>query len=437
MRIALCLVTLVACKFPDRTGGLTCETNDDCESPRVCDRNYCVLLDETPPADAREDEVDQDPIDATPPLGCADWYTPVHFDPCTLPMPSGPLVLSIAGTYVYNTTDATLRDPNGTVLPPPAERKQSTTAGNIRRIVSVDSFTINAGATLRVIGERALILASWSTIDIAGTIDVSSSFGGGAGAGANPMGVSTTGAMTGCVTHAAASAPANQGGGGGGGGGGYHGVGGRGADANTDSNVGAGGTGGGAIAIVATNLLGGCPGGAGGAGNHPGGVGGNGGGAVQLTARQAILVSGKINAGGSGGAGGVGAPDSDPAGQGNGGGGGGGSGGTIGLEAPMITVNGVLAANGGGGGGGADNGTGGPGAAGGLLTTAAAGGQGGDGVNGQGGAGSSSTSLVGAAGTGDPNDGGGGGGGAAGYIVLRGQNRNVAGGTFSPPAQLP
>ncbi|MGE0871538.1 MAG: hypothetical protein AB7P03_23465 [Kofleriaceae bacterium] len=436
MRIALCLVTLVACKFPERSGSLACEVDADCESPRVCDRNFCVLLDETPSVDAREVEADSS-IDGMPPLGCVDWYTPAHFDPCTLPMPSEALVLSIPGTYVYNTGDATLRAPNGTVLPAPAQRPQQTTAGNVRRIVSVESFTINAGVTLRVIGERALILASWSTIDVAGTIDASSSFTAGPGAGANPMATGTTGVVSGCVTHAAGSAATNQGGGGGGGGGGYHAVGGRGGDGNTDNTAGIGGAGGGAISINSTNLLGGCPGGAGGTANHPGGVGGDGGGAVQLTARQAITVSGNINVGGSGGAGGVGAPDTDPAGQGNGGGGGGGSGGTIGLEAPMITVSGVLAANGGGGGGGADNGAGGPGAPGGLVTTAAAGGAGGDGINGQGGAGSSSTSLVGGAGTGDPNDGAGGGGGSAGYIVLRGANRNVAGGTFSPPAQLP
>ena len=123
-------------------------------------------------------------------------------------------------------------------------------------------------------------------------------------------------------------------------------------------------------------LRGGGGGGGGGGGNNAG-QGGGGGGALQIVsnARVTIAATGGINAGGCGGDSGDG---------GNDGGGGGGAGGAILLEAPVVTIGGILAVNGGGGGartaaaiganatldripapGGTGTGTGGAGAAGG------------------------------------------------------------------------
>jgi hypothetical protein len=67
---------------------------------------------------------------------------------------------------------------------------------------------------------------------------------------------------------------------------------------------------------------------------------------VYLIAGRLLTIDGDVSASGAGGL-------SDPsAGGAEQGGGGGGTGGTIGLDAPMITVSGHIAANGGGGGGG-------------------------------------------------------------------------------------
>ncbi len=73
---------------------------------------------------------------------------------------------------------------------------------------------------------------------------------------------------------------------------------------------------------------------------------GSGGGALQISARHAIVVTGTVSAPGAGGA------FAANAGAGNGIGGGGGSGGSLLLEAPSVRITGTAAANGGSGGGG-------------------------------------------------------------------------------------
>ena len=105
-------------------------------------------------------------------------------------------------------------------------------------------------------------------------------------------------------------------------------------------------------------LLGGCPGGNGGdnpnVNPHQGGEGGRGGGALKLTVRNKLTITGQIMANGKGGT----------AGFRKGGGGGGGSGGTIYLHARNVDLAGAtpLCANGGGGGeAGMSNGIGGHG----------------------------------------------------------------------------
>ncbi len=385
--------------FPEPSQEYRCEVTADCETGRVCDLGFCVRPGAVDAGGGGGPEVD-----ATPALNCADWPAPRHFMPCEIPAPSGPLVLE-AGEHVYDTTAGTLTGGSGAQV-----ASKLVAAG---RVISVERLAISAGARLRVTGMHPLIVASWSTIEVTGELDASS--GGSPGAGANP------GA---CGAHAATAAQDDNDGASGGGGGGFQGTGGRGGI----GDAGAPGVGGGAVA--APLLLGGCPGGRGGNGDQAnGGVGGAGGGAVQLTARQSITISGKVHAGGAGGGGSTGT---------DGGGGGGGSGGMVGLESPSITVRSgaVLAANGGGGGQGSDTAPGGVGQPGLADVTRAAGGTGGDGTS-AGGPGSGGATLAGAPGTDNGDHGAGGAGGGAGYVVIKGGTRQIdAGAKVSPAATV-
>lgn len=125
----------------------------------------------------------------------------------------------------------------------------------------------------------------------------------------------------------------------GGGGGGNGGSGGSGGSAGPDGPAGGAAYGSGDPTIAV--LVGG---GGGGGADGGGAVGGGGGAALQLASNVSIAIgsNGAINLGGCGG----------HHGGGNDSGGGGGAGGTLLIEAPMLTLVGVLAANGGGGGGG-------------------------------------------------------------------------------------
>lgn len=403
----LALLALAGCSFPTPSAGYACETTLDCESGRVCSSGYCVLpIDETPIPDAPETPID------TPENVCT-MFPSRHFDACMIPAPMGGLVLDLPGEYVYNTMATTLTDPNGVASIPV---NQVIPSG---RLISVDALSIAAGTTLRVIGDRPLIVASWSTITVDGAIDASSDATG-RGAGANPAD---------CSVHAAIAGENDDAGGAGGGGGGFQGAGGTGGEG------GAGATGGnGGVAVAAPLLLGGCAGARGGTGDTPGGSGGDGGGAVQLTARTGVMITGTVHAGGSGG---------DPAttnggNDADGGGGGGGSGGMIGLEAPDVTVasGATLAANGGGGGEGINDGPGGRGSDGAPAATRASGGNGGDGGNG--GLGSGGPALAGGNGADDSENGAGGAGGGAGYVVIFGASTTLGpGAVISPMASAP
>lgn len=169
---------------------------------------------------------------------------------------------------------------------------------------------------------------------------------------------------------------------GGGGGGGFAGTGGRGGNGPNDTDAGAGGG-----TYGSTNLeplLAGSGGGSGGDGQSclDSGPGGGGGGAIQITSRGAVTVTGTIGcSGGNGG-------DS----RDNCSAGGGGSGGAILLEARSVSCSGALAVNGGKGGSVANGGAGGAGAA--------------------------ATSLSGADGSLDASAAGGGGGGGGGRIRI-------------------
>ena len=192
-------------------------------------------------------------------------------------------------------------------------------------VLAVNSLTISPAAALTLRGAVPLILWARTTVNVQGSFIADPSFhptnGGGAvetqsGTGGGPGGGGP-----------GLSNPEE-----GGGGGGYCGTGGAGANSQTVASDGGAPVPGGRSYgnPTITPLIGGSSAGAG-----PTGQGGEGGGAIEITAGTSVLV-------GSGGA------VSVPGYGGLGNGGGGGSGGSILLEAPSVTVNGVLAANGGG-----------------------------------------------------------------------------------------
>ncbi len=401
MKLAFAASLLAACSFPTPSEEYACRTSDDCTSDRVCTQGYCVVGSQIMDGPAQ---------DTVQTFDCT-TFPARHFDACAIPPPTGPLALTTAGTYTYDTTTGALLDPaGGSSLPPGG----MFTSG---RVLSVSSFRVAAGTTLRVTGTAPLVVAAWTTIEVDGTVDASSlGTAGTLGAGANP---------TGCASHAAVLGQ-NGAGAGGGGGGGAASNGGRGGDGNGGANN--GGVGGASIALPL--LLGGCPGARGGNGNSTPGDGGDGGGAVQLTARTSIAISatGKVLAGGAGG------KPGQNSGSG-GGGGGGGAGGMIGLEAPTLTASAgaVLAANGGGGGQGAGLTTGTAGQNGQPTAVRATGGNGGSG--GFGGLGGAQPNPLGGGGQTD-GSGGGGGGGAAGFIAIKAPASTTTGAIISPAATI-
>ncbi len=408
MNYGLVIVAITGCSFPTPSEKYACVTTADCEGSRVCDQGFCVVSG----GNAVDSGSDVLPPDGGPRFACAGW-TPRHFDPCAIPQPTGPLALTTAGTYDYDTTTGVLKDTLGNPMASPPSMIITTGAG---RIVSVDSLDLGPTSILRVIGMEPLIVAAWTTIAVSGTIDASSSALA-AGPGANP---------TSCAMRASIIGQSNVNGAGGGGGGGFAAFGGRGGDCNIG---GAGGIGGTLIAVPL--LLGGCAGANGGAGEQLGGLGGAGGGALQLTARMDVTLAGtaRVTTGGSGGTG-----ASSNGNQADGGGGGGGAGGMIGLQGATLTVTAgaILAANGGGGGQGSNTAPGGHGTNGQLGALRASGGIGGDAGNG--GPGGALAAPNGQSGNNDAADGGGGGGGAIGYIALASAAAATTGGATISPA---
>jgi hypothetical protein len=354
---------------------------------------------------------------------CTSWQAR-HFDPCALPAPSAELVLQ--GAWVFSTdtgeltSGASIMHPAGTTL------AQNGNSADKIYVMSIASLVIENAATVQVIGSVPLVVASWSSIEIDGTIDA-----GGMqnqpGPGSNPMECESAAARQGQT--AAASA-----GSGGGGGGAFQGSGGH-AGTGDNPPVATGGAGGTSIAAPAF-VRGGCSGAPSGQAG-PGAMdptaissGGAGGGALELAARTSIEVRGEVLAGGGGGGG---APL-----QSSCGGGGGGAGGYLGFDSPMLRFDSgaLIAANGGGGGGGAP--------------FAAVGEPGQDGqasaMQAEGGAVSSCSEagMLGGAGT-TPNGasssnpieacGGAGGGGGVGYVLTWASMMMTIGAvTVSPPA---
>lgn len=367
-----------------------------------------------PPPDAMNPPPDMDAgeqpiVDASPlidagPL-CESWAA-AHFDPCLLPEPAGPLDLSDATIYEYNTDDQTLIDTsdNSEIAHTSVVHTEN---GEDAIIVVVDGFTLGQNAALRAEGVPALMIASFSTIEIIGDLDVS----------ADTLD-RPAGARRDC-----ANAPEdgfgdkpNDGDSGGGGGGGFGTVGSTGGTGGAGDEDNAGGAGGTAVAAPDT-VIGGCRGGDG--FGTPGGNGGDGGGAVLLSARRSVLVSGTIHTGGDGGMGGW----RHFGNTGGCGGGGGGSGGLVELEGASVTATNTASmdANGAGGGEGgavavAFN-LGQDGSDGKLGATPASGGSQGTLTGGTGGDGAAG--AIDATDGDSSIDGGGGGGGGVGFIIVR------------------
>jgi hypothetical protein len=318
------------------------------------------------------------------------------------------------GSWQISSATATYNTDTGTYSEGASPRSfLITQAGNrMLRVVSVDSFEVSQGASLRVVGQHPLLVLSWSTIVVAGTIDVSSQVGSlGAGGNRQDCDVGENG-------QGASEA-------GGGGGGGLNQVGKDGGAGNTGAN--AGGMFGSSMLRPVGFIAGGCRGGNGGG---AGGPGGDGGGAIQLTARTSITIAstGRVHAGGLGGAGALG----------NGGGGGGGSGGYIGLDAPLVTTaaDSVLAANGGGGGAGCQGGTGAPGQNGVILNVIATGGSAASCTNGANGGNGGARGAIPTVGADSVYSGGGGGGGAGFIVIWTPSSGFTRDGVQSPPEAL-
>ncbi len=292
-------------------------------------------------------------------------------------------------------------------------------AGGSIAILRVNDFTLAAGRTITVTGDRPFVLLIKHDATIAGTIDVGGrqwqrgpggSFGGlGAGAGGTSVHDNGTGS-----TYDDTGA----------GGGGFGSTGATGGAAGPF----AGGSGG--PTFVVSSLTGGSGGGLPAACSN---LAGGGGGALLLYAGHKLRIMGVITAGGGGGGGGV-----MVCATGSGPGAGGGSGGLIWIQCTDVDGTGVLAANGGGGGGGSYVGIsdGGSGEDGKASTTAIA--NGGMKANtveasagGAGAIGGTSAAVITPLTAGN----GGGGGGGVGRIVYRAPS--LGGLLSSPPAVVP
>ena len=263
--------------------------------------------------------------------------------------PSGPGINPYAtnGTTTLNcgisTFDSsTLTFGNWCSQPTPVPVVQTEPGGADVVILPLLNLTIAAGATLRLTGNRPVILAAFGNATVAGTVDGSAS-GTTPGAGGNQACSPGTGGN--------GSSGGFLGGDGDGGGGGGH--------ATTGGTGDSGTSGGGARGNTnVVPLLGGCPGGKAGnggglLGGGSGGNGGAGGGAFQISAAGALTFTGTALANGGDGAGG-----GTQALASSGGGGGGGSGGSVLLEGHTVTGSGTSTVNGGKGGnrGGASSG---------------------------------------------------------------------------------
>jgi hypothetical protein len=400
-----------ACYSPTVPAGAPCDPAlNNCPAGQRCETtaggSYCGAV--AFGLDGGGNGTSDGPHDTAP--GC--YGIGLVHDVCLMPAPTAELI--IAADRTVNT--ATVGNGNcDEIIAQPG-------GGASLCLITARALTLASMTRLTGLGPNPLLLVATETMTIDGTIDVASRLGAPQpGAGAD---------MT-CASPAGSNATQIDGAGGGGAGGSFGTNGGNGGTGRTPNQATQGGTA--PAAQIPTTLRGGCAGGRGGQADGGGGegVGGAGGGAVYLIAGSSITISGAINASGSGGAQGT---DGQFA---SGGAGGGGSGGMIGLDAPSISVTGMVFANGGGGGGGGGDSPdrhGQPGATATLALVPANGGPGGNGGGGRGGEGSVLDGAGATANNGtNPYCAGGGGGGGAGVIRVYGVAPSSLGGMISPP----
>lgn len=308
-------------------------------------------------------------------------------------------------------------------------------------VVSVRSFELDEDSQLILSGNLPFVLLAEEGIAIDGTLDAGA-FGATEGPGGFSPGrvgenVAGDGAGGGQAGQTFTS-PGRDDLDGGGGGGALCGTGGRGGSAGSGTVVAEGGQSG--TRFGSAWQLEPIFGGSGGAQGRvlargvPDGTllsaGGGGGGAVQLSSSSAISISGTVHVGGGHGHGGSGGAGT---GSNAGAGGGGGSGGAILIEAPSVSVTGVLSAAGGGGGsGGSQERAGNDGEDGRDAGLGMAPGGSSTGVGGAGGSGGGGASVDARLGASALLNGGG-GGGSVGCILIRATDASTAGAVRANP----
>ncbi|HEX8435960.1 hypothetical protein [Archangium sp.] len=359
-------------------------------------------------------------------------YVPSNFDPDALSaaqIANLPTVTLSCDTTTFDSTTLSWSVSAGcteTPPSPPTRLHQSAPGAPFAVIVSMKQLDINSGKTLRLVGERPVILAVYGNATLNGKV-LANAVKDVPGAGGNGGSCGSRVGSPGLVGSGEATF-------GGGGGGGFGTVGGNGGRGETTAST--GGPGGAAVGstYALVPLYGGCQGGNGGRVNTTLAVGGAGGGALQISVAGTLQVLDTVSVSGGGGMGGK-ATTTEA-----GGGGGGGSGGGLHFEAATLSVGALaeLTAQGGGGGQGGrlaggsapgEDGTDGP-------TDSFLQATGGD--SGSGGAHGGTGSATGGSANGDNGtgvNGGGGGGGAAGRIRLYGKTScTITTTTVSPTA---
>ena len=385
------------------------------------------------PASTTVDALDASVDGAPEPFTCVPW-TALDVDPCGATLTTPITLVLGAGSHVIDGDAGTLATNGGSPMPLPGGFAVQA-AGPIVRVISARSLRVDTAAVVQVTGTRPVIFVVHGDALIDGVLDASARVdGAGATSTAGPGGNDT--ALCASATGGVGASSSGTGGAGGGAGGAHAGDGGDGGDGQGSGHGSKGAKGAKTTDPLLVPLRGGCSGGKGGDDSvvaiDEGGRKGDGGGALEITARGAIVIGGSLIANGSFGAAGGGIT------QVRAGGGGGGAGGALLLDGETITLrpSAKVCANGGGGGEGGQLAlTSSPGAAPTCTTARALGGaiqpDAGDGGDGGAAAGVNAT----AAANGANNAGGGGGGGGAGRTRFRGRGQAAtidAGAMVSP-----
>jgi hypothetical protein len=428
-----------ACSFADQCNGTACSGTPYTCTPNECQQQVPACAGDGGCAFTADNSkngtacaLDASQLGTCVSGTCSSFpYVPSNFDPDevtpTSQLANLPSVnLTCDATFDSSTLVWTMGS-GCTSAPAVSVRLRSQSGGPQVVILPMKQLDIAAGKTLKLVGDKPVILAVYGNATLNGKI-LANGVKQLPGAGGNSTLCGTRVGSDGAVKGSDIT-------GSGGGGGGHAflgGDGGRGASL-PDATASKGGA-----AVSSTTLVplvGGCAGGRGGQlGTTASGLGGAGGGAVQLSVAGTLLVKDIVSVSAGGGAGGD-AVTADAA-----GGGGGGSGGGLLLEANGLDLaaSSILTANGGGGGEGGQSGVtpvkGKDGADGAIASNVAAPGGTtvGGGGGGNGGIGATANNA-GPGGNGTGNEAGGGGGGAVGRIRVYGRaNCNMSSTVISP-----